>query len=324
MKTLVINDIHAGVKRQGGTTHASREALEGWMLDKFSNLVRLTEYDVLIILGDLFDSRNVDEYLMAKVIDILLTVPRCYVVLGNHDLGGVMDEKKMSSAEFVGMVSGHSVVKEPLTLGKLHIIPHLFNQEAFDKAVDECPENKLLLVHCNIDSNFAHGDHSLNLSREQIETLDQKHVEVIAGHEHKGRVDGNVTVIGNQFPSSISDCIGESGKRALLITDDSFSTIPTWDGTDYTEIHVTAESPTDAKFIRVMGECSIQENAIVVSNIAKFRASSNAFIIKNDVKVLTQEVDIGSIANSVDSFNIVDMFMEEIPEAYKKEVEECI
>lgn len=316
MKTLIINDLHLGVQRQAGTTKESRLALENWMLQRFKYLLEMPHHR-LIILGDLFDQRNVDEHIMKEVIDIL-NGERCVLVLGNHDLQGGAEDHKMSSAEFVGMIGGHDIIDTACLLDGFYIIPHLHDQAEFDRAVSQCPDNTMMLTHCNIDSPWTHGDHSLNLSLAQIDDLYKRGIHVIAAHEHAQRdYMYNVTVIGNQFPSSIADC--QSGpKRCLIVEGKSFTSVPTWDATDYT----TGIRASYHKFIEVTGEVEIAEYTGIVKKVSELRRNSDAFIIKNSVKV--KEREVVKVDQEVTHFNIIEMLMDAIPEKIRGEVKLCI
>ena len=71
---LLINDIHIGFRRVGGTTPASQEFLRSYLLGSFERLLAESKEDHVVILGDLFDDFEVDKR------DILA----CYNVLSNH------------------------------------------------------------------------------------------------------------------------------------------------------------------------------------------------------------------------------------------------
>jgi len=314
---LIINDLHLGVERQAGTTKESRLALEGWMLDQFANLLKIPHEEVLI-LGDLFDKRNVEEHIMASVIKILAK-ENVTIVLGNHDLGGGADDHKLSSAEFVGEILEAKVIKVPNFHRGLYIVPHLHSQVEFDGAVSGCPDNTTMLTHCNIDSPWAHGDHSLNLSLQQITHLHSRGVKVIAAHEHAQREFDNVIVIGNQFPSSIADC--HSGpKRCLLIKDGEILGIPTWDATDFSQS--SSINSSSHKFVEVTGEVSIEEFQKVVKAVSTLRKNSDAFIIKNSVKILSLDAP-DTVTEDVTRFNIIEMLLSVLPKNIRKEVEKC-
>lgn len=324
MKTLVINDLHFGVKRQGGATPQSRLALEEWMFSEFERLLEIP-HDELIILGDLCDKRNVPEHIMLRLIE-LLRGRGCTIVLGNHDLQGVSGGVTMSSTELIAGSSESYLIKEPTLWNEgLYIIPHLFNQEEFDAALEECPGDVTLLVHCNIDNPFAVGDHSLNITNEQLDALAERNIHVIAAHEHQPRKYKNVDVIGNQIPTSIADCLGDD-KRALVLEDGEPTWVPFLKIDDvfidvpYTEL---GNGIPDKKFIRIRGECSQEEYPDVFLAVTELRKTSSAFVISNMVKIEGVTVD-SSVTEDVEAFNIMELLLEQVDEEYREDVKLCI
>lgn len=322
MKTLIVADTHFASHRVGGTTKQSRKALEDWMLEQFYILLDNSGHTVLIILGDLFDKRNVDEHIMKQVINTLRREHSCIIIAGNHDLGGIEDYT-LSSAEFVASMSGAQWIDKPAQLSdNLYAVPHLHNQDAFDRAIQKVPDGSILLIHANIDSPFAHSDHSLNLSKEQIADLAKREVEIISGHEHTGReYMDNVFVIGNLHPSSIADCMG-GPKRALLLDGDEIEILPTWDVTDYVETDWRTKAPADAPFISITGTCSPEEYPGILRQVAELRKNYGAFIIRNAVEVETLQIELGK--EEVTEFNVTEMFLEQLPPKVRKKVEEVL
>ena len=320
MKTLVINDTHLGVRRSAGTTMKSRQDLEDWMLAGFAQLLAIP-HDRLIIAGDLFDTRVVSEHIKLEVMR-MLAKEDYIIMLGNHDLGGVNDSVTLSSAEFIAAAQGRPVVREATMADELYLVPHLFNQQLHEEAVARCPDNALMICHCNIDNSLAKGDHSLNLSFDEIESLKQRGVKILATHEHHPRKFGPVQIIGNPFPSSIADCLGAGDKRCAIIEDGEISFVPTWSRSDYQEMDWQDLHDTTAMFIRVTGECQVSETPAVVRAISDYRKKSSAFIVGSAVKTLTVTRELGEV--EVDQFNILDLVLQQVPEEFRSEVKSCI
>jgi len=317
VRTLIINDTHLGVSRQAGTTRDSKISLEAWMLQEFKKLFEVP-HDNVIILGDLCDSRNVEEHIMAEVIHILKGED-AFIVAGNHDLGGKNDHN-ISSAQFIAKMSGSRWIDEPTVVNGRYILPHLIDQAAFDKAVQECPDNTIMLCHANIDSPWAHSDHSLNLTLQQIVELEKRGVDVISAHEHAKRDYQGVTILGNQFPSSISDCLG-GDKFCHILEGDELTEILTWDCKS--NFYQGPDVPTDHyDFIEITGECELSEYPTVVKSVGELRKDSSAFIVKNSVKVREFTAEVSK--DEVTKFNIVEMLLEEIPEEYREEIKACL
>jgi hypothetical protein len=209
----------------------------------------------------------------------------------------------------------------------VYCIPHMPNQNMFDdevlEAVKSSHDGQYLLLHCNYRNNFtANSDHSLNLSENQVDQLMEAGWTLIIGHEHKGYTlrGGRVIVVGNQFPTSISDCIDDTEKCMLNLLYGGVEMITTWESAgQYEEIDWKdlEHSSTEAKFIRVVGAASIGESSDVVRAMSKFRQASTAFIVSNAVKVeshtLSSDIEISSM-EEIQSFNVFDTLMSELSE----------
>lgn len=324
MSTIIINDLHLGVQRTGGTTPSSSQALSHYALRYYETLleecaVKLNGSGTIIVNGDLTDKFDIP---LADALEtyritsgFLQKNPTIDMVwaLGNHDLS--KDSSKLGTVQFLGGLlaqQGVQLVSAPTLLGAFYIIPHLVNQEAFDKALDDVPEGvKYLLLHCNYDNNFAaQADHSLNLSREQSSRLVKQGTRIILGHEHQGRTafGGKLIVVGNQFPTSVADCLRKGDAQAdgkkymLLIEDGEITQLETWaPDQSFAEVpwqKLNTVKP-DAQFIRVTGEAQAEESAEVVRAIAELRKGHNAFVITNAVQV--GEQDAGAVETALEA-----------------------
>jgi Calcineurin-like phosphoesterase len=313
---LLLNDLHLGAKRKGGATPASAEALRTHMFAKAKELVFGHTGD-LLVLGDLFDSFDVDARDWVDTFslfrDWLSRSPsnRLTLVAGNHDI-----------SPRAGKVSGFEMLWRVLQCEQLDLVDigqlkrvhpnawalaHCHNQDTFnlmlDRALSEVPAGASLLLHANLDNNFAsESDYSLNVSSEVAKAFCEKGVSLAFAHEHQARTyiphgmsadaAGVVNVLGNQVCSSVSDCLGNDDKWAWAIDDNGavVKHIKTWDlmdavapfsRVDWREL----DKAPDAGFVRVEGVATMAEAAEVVQAISKLRNKSGAFVIANAVKV---------------------------------------
>lgn len=341
-KTLVINDLHIGVHRAGGTTVQSAMALREFAHAQHQALLAKAAalgVERLIYNGDLTDQYSID---LSDAINILVDVrqfmlanPGVEVIWGegNHDLS--KDSSRMGSVTFLGQVlesmfpGRFFLVDVPrMFLDGFYIIPHLANQTLFDAALADVPTGtQWLLLHCNFDNVFAGAqDHSLNLARAQAKELTQRDLRVVLGHEHQGRelMGGKVIIVGNQFPTSIADCLRhgdaqkDGTKRCLLIDErGDHHFIPTWspdqepDGwfaeVDWRDLKETTE--TGRGFIRVTGSAPALEAANVIKEIAWFRQRSASYVITNAVKVEKPEGfdDLPDSIEDLQQVNVIEL-----------------
>ena len=302
-KLTVINDIHVGVIRSAGTTPATAFALRRWALAQLSDLLDQADDSDLLINGDLFDTESIPYMDLLETHRLLREWfqrnPRSRLILppGNHDLSKTTTT--MSSQQFLtyllqaefGLRVDAPRKGEPITVAGHAgwVIPHMPNQELFDLELKKVPSVKYLFLHCNYDNNFAaQSDHSLNLSSAQADALPVDCI--ILGHEHQRstHMGGKVCVIGNQFPTSVADCLGNADKYMALITSDKLELIPTWEGAksfQRVDWRDALTVPPWVEFIRVEGQATAAEATAAVNTITKLRKAHKAFVVTNAVQI---------------------------------------
>lgn len=352
MKRLVISDQHIGVNRTGGTTPSSAKAIREMAIKRFRSL--LTMSSRVVINGDLFDTYQVP---LSDLFDTYTAVmewlesegQELWLIPGNHDLA--KNSTNMSSFQLlahllmarspdkVRYLAGGGWIDEE---GGLYAISHVLNQELFDLALSNIPDNaKTCLLHCNFDNSFAgQSDHSLNLDRSQAKELVKRGVTLVLGHEHQGRalMGDKLVIVGNQFPTSVSDCLGHSGaqedgvKYALLIDGSDMELIPTWSTTSSpggfveTDWQELGGLEADGNFVRVTGSATAAQSADVVKAISRFRQASSAFVVSNAVKV-EGSAGTDEAARSVEDIRNVDvmgLLLEMLDPAQQKAVKELL
>lgn len=350
---LIINDVHIGAVRKGGTTPTTQVAIRDYLQASLRGFLDTFEDDHVVINGDLFDAFTVEPAEVVRayetLCDWLLEDDRMLtLVQGNHDWNPRGD--KLSSfhllCHFLVSRFGDQVVRVidkgyTQVAGDVWAIPHMPNQDLFDMEIRDLldkdfgdpvgtPVKRYLLLHANYCSTFAeHSDHSLNVSAEQVKALADAGWHLIFGHEHQGRTLPHATITGNQWPSSIADCLGHGSaqkdgrKYALRIVGDDLDHHQTWDAAeDYVEMDWRClDVEATQRFIRVTGDASAAEAEAAVSAIARFRQKSPALVISNAVKVDGVSVDMegfeGSVGEAIKSFDVLSALLEELtpPEA---------
>ena len=331
MKYTILNDLHIGTLRASGTSPQSAKALRQYATDYLAKMLKDIDND-LIILGDLFDGFQV------PLSDALVTLKhftawlnkghKLYLVPGNHDLSN--DSSKLSTFEFVSSVLAENPnVKYHRGGGwlcendSIYCISHVYNQDLFDLELDKVPACDYLLLHCNDDNGFAREkDHSLNLSKAQADKSKSK--RIVLAHEHIPGLHGKVLKAGNQFPMSISDCLGYTDKRYInLVGGGEYESVSTWDSSEFAEYDWRHVQNSDHKFIRVVGNADESEAAAAIGAIANLRKASSAFVVGSGVRFASSghEVDIeAALASAEDAreFNLMAALKEILkPEQYK-------
>ena len=307
-----------------GTTPATQQQLRDVLRDKLA--ATLDDNDHLIA-GDLLDHFTVETSELIALYHVFsewLTKygRRLALLRGNHDFS--IRGSQASSfdllasilrAQFPDQVTVADVVTE---WKQFVLVPHLPNNETLNIEVSKLKDvrDKVVVFHANIDNFFAaESQHSLCLSIEQIEDLVSRGNLVLCGHEHQYRelVNGRCVVLGNTYPSSIADCLGNSRKVAAYVTGTGIELEETWEAFgDYCEINWQelrngTAAPDEQRFIRITGEAKADQAADVVNVVAKFRQMSDALVIGNAVKVAGQAVFDEMALESTESIKAFDV-----------------
>lgn len=338
MTITVLNDLHLGVGRVGGTTDESAGLLREYAQTMYKTLLGTNNY--VAINGDMFDTYQVptSELLMAYLTTtewLMSFGVKLWLIPGNHDLA--KNSANLSSFELLArLLESQFPDKVKYCHGAnwvcrdhgVYAISHLANQDLFDAALAEVPvEAKYLLLHCNYDNTFAgQSDHSLNLDRSVAKALTKNGMTLVLGHEHQCRtlMNDKVVIVGNQFPTSVSDCLAhgdaqKDGRKYMLqIYGDDMELVPTWsakgDAGGYVEVEWDNLDIGNADFIRVVGKVEASQSADVIKAISKLRQTTNAFVITNAVKV--EAVDgMDELAESVEDIravNVIELLMEQL------------
>lgn len=311
---IIINDPHLGVSRQAGTTPQSKEDLRHWMFDEFTGLIACESH--VVVNGDLFDDFVVTNRDLLDTFVILGawlagdSSRHLCLIAGNHDNSPKADAvssftmlHRLLSLSYGTQLTVLDINEQGAVGSHTWAIAHHANQDLFDaalakayKTLETCPSLRYLLLHANHDNGFAvESDHSLNVSKEAAEQFTSRGITLIFGHEHqRRRVGEHIIITGNQFPSSISDCLGNDDKVCLRLGDAGLWVEEvTWKREQTSGGFVEANwrdlapsSPLgDADFIRVTGEVPAAEAADCISRIAHLRREHPAFVITNATRV---------------------------------------
>lgn len=252
------------------------------------------------------------------------------LVAGNHDWNPRGD--KLSSFHFLAalLLHGHEerVCYVDHTNGLhwiddgVHALPHMPNQDLFDLELEraERTKGKYLLLHANYDNNFAvESDHSLNVSPDQAQRLIDAGWHLIFAHEHQYRAPAKgITIVGNQIPTSIADCLGNDDKRYIEITPDGINQVTCWQrdpvyiDTDWRHLDKGFDG---IQFIRVSGNAKAEETDQVLTNIASLRKRHPAFVISNAVRIegMAGMDELASLnLEQVQAYDVLGALLEEL------------
>jgi metallophosphoesterase superfamily enzyme len=337
---LIVNDIHLGVQRNAGTTPKTAVAIKAYLLSNLRELMFAHLDKHIIINGDIFDQFNVslndafDFFLLCKEwLEQSYDTCDLYLAEGNHDLS--KNSANMCSLEFVvGALNSERVilVDSPMEIvgHGIYIIPHVANQDMFDMELVKAAELKdtLILVHANYDNNFTlQSDHSLNVSREEALKVIENNNTLMFGHVHQqARPHDRIIVAGNQWPSSVADCLGNTTKQAFIFSPSSRSvnSVQTWtrEGSFIELPWEELEYVGEYEFVRVVGKCPTEQAAEMLAAISKYRQRSTAFVVTNAVSVagVADMADLPASLETVKGFDVLGYLYENLDEEQVKVV----
>lgn len=305
----ILNDVHIGVTRVAGTTVQTSAQLREHIISRFDELLPDTD---LMILGDLFDTSNIpmsDFFKTYVILDKWCKKGRAlYLVRGNHDISKA---GALSSFDLLGklLTLAHrnaQVLTQPTRIEYGYVIPHADNQDLFDFQLKEAPEADIYYLHCNVMNTFAvNSDHSLNINLEQIAAAKCK--QIVCAHEHSDRKVGKVLLPGNQIATSVSDWLASESKYLTQVDAGVAKTVLIGKREEeYSECD-WQDLKDQGLFIRVTGEASTSQAQEVVSAVSRFRQSSNAFVITNNVNIVSEDGSVGSFQEALEKAQKFDL-----------------
>ena len=335
---LVINDTHLGVNRSGGTTPLTYATLLEYTHEQFDRLLDLGSPDGCVLInGDLFDGFLVSNSVLLRTFKAISDridsglIDKLYLARGNHDIA--RDTAKLSSFDLLGALLTEAfpqavvVINEPTRISwggdaQGWVVPHAPNQDIYQLWIDEVKAQPapFVFVHANWNNGFAaESDHSLNLSQEQCAALEAAGVsKIVFAHEHQqGTRPNGVVIVGNQYPTSVSDCLGNTYKRALQIDGGQISEVVTWqDKGSYFEVDWTRLDliPEDAQFVRIKGEADDEQSASVTEAVSALRKKHSAFVITNAVTVDGRALDVSALeaVEQVQRFDVIKFLFDNL------------
>ena len=334
---LILNDIHLGFSRAAGTTPNSREKLRTYLFESLRQCLAETAEKRLLVNGDLFDGFEIAPRDWVEAYQILadwllnrgdfLTL-----VAGNHDhspkgskvssfemLAEVLSKQFGPRVQVVGIDQWAQVVPGVIALA------HCSNQDLFNLKLEEIEKNLLdldndgdtvhVLVHANYDNNFAvESDHSLNIDREMARRLTAAGCKLVFAHVHQARTTlaGKVVILGNQWPTSVADCLGNDRKFAHVLRDGTLTPVETWAAAgvvgSFKEIDWRDLQESNADFVRVVGQASSNEASDVINAISSFRQKSECMVITNAVQIdgVAEAEALPATFEAVKKFDVLD------------------
>lgn len=223
-KTAIFTDIHWGCKSNSELHNQDCDRYIDWFCNEVRNDPSI---DSIFFLGDWYENRsalniqtlNYSHAGARKLNNLGLPV---FFVIGNHDLYHRHTRSLYSTITFEEF-SNFTIINEPTVIEEVHngilMCPYLFHHE-YEK----------LMQHLALDTWWGHFefkgfivtgyDMRMPSGPDPDDFHGPKHI--FSGHFHKRQTEGNITYIGNAFPTNFGDA-GDNN-RGMTIYDHVTST----------------------------------------------------------------------------------------------------
>ena len=224
-KVACFTDIHFG--RRGNDRQANQDNAD--FIDWFIAEAKAWGADTIICLGDWHDHRNTLNistlhYSLDCMEKLSQATDNFFLINGNHDLF-YRDKREINSVEFGRNIEQLTLVKEPLTIGNVTLLPWLVGDEW--KKVPEITSKYIFghfeLPHFFMNAMIEMPDHG-GLQQEHFKNQDY----VFSGHFHKRQARGKVVYLGNVFPFNFADA-WDDDRGAMFLEWDGEPFFKEWD-----------------------------------------------------------------------------------------------
>ena len=192
MNVLFVGDPHLKITR----FQLAKQFL-AWLDDT----VRVTKPDLVVILGDTFDTHAVvrsevmSEFMTSVYRIVDANIP-CVYVVGNHDLFKPNDTTYNALSHLVNRVTNLYIVDKVTELFDMTFVPYIHNPSLFPR------ETKQI---CIAHQTFKGADYGDITTQEGVDPNLISAEIIISGHIHKKQVLGKVIYPGSPFSQGISD-----------------------------------------------------------------------------------------------------------------------
>lgn len=211
-KAMVIGDLHFG--RSGNSPQANQDNLDflRWAIDE----ARTWGAETAIMLGDWHDNRHsLGIATMLSSLDGMDMMndafKRVIWLPGNHDLLH-KTRRDAASIEFARWLPNVAIIREPILVDSVCLLPWLFPGETLDLAGARYSFGHAPIAGFLRNSKSVMPESSDTLTAEQFVGLEWG----FNGHFHKRQVQKNLCYIGNAFPFNHTDD-GDTDRGIMLL-----------------------------------------------------------------------------------------------------------
>lgn len=280
-KILVVGDIHLGLGYPNNSDKwfkVTQEYFEEFLLPLAKK--QLDKNDIIVLLGDLFDNRNVVPINILNYAQSLLerlsSICNVHLIIGNHDL-------YTKSSNDVNTVKLYKYIPNVFVYEEATKIDFMGKSILMLPWVDKRKEQvEILKKYSGCDYLFCHSD--LNGARMHLNSVAHKNPDkidveafsgyktVMSGHIHIHQVNKNFIFVGSIHEMDRNDINNQKGIFLIDAIEDEKEFIPNLISPKFKKIHIKKEIDID-----VLDNISMRDyidlfisNSLLISN-RKFR-----------------------------------------------------
>jgi DNA repair exonuclease SbcCD nuclease subunit len=215
-KVVTLTDVHFG--RNSNSPVANQDNLD--FIEWFIEEAKIYGADTCIMMGDWHDNRNTlsvltMDYSLRGMEMLNAAFKKIWWVPGNHDLL-YRDKRDITSVAFVRHLPNIEIIREPVTIGGVTILPWLVNDEP--KKVKKM-KSRYTFGHLELPGFLMNAKVEMPVHANGITTDDFKGGAeyVFSGHFHFRQAKENVIYTGNPMPFNFADSWDED--RGMMFLD---------------------------------------------------------------------------------------------------------
>lgn len=202
-KVATLTDIHFG--RSSNSPMCNQDNLDfiEWFIDK----AKTAGCETAIMMGDWHDNRHslhvsTMDYSMRGIEMLNGAFEKVYWIPGNHDLL-YRDKRDVASIAFAKYLQNIQIIREPLTVGEVTILPWLVKEE--HKKIKRL-KSRYIFGHLELNGFLMNArvpmpDHPDGLGSDDFKNNEY----VFSGHFHFRQAKDNVVYTGNVYPFNFAD-----------------------------------------------------------------------------------------------------------------------
>lgn len=298
-KLYILSDIHFGVRNNAIAWKDMMVEYFDWYINTTKSEGR-THNDELIILGDIFNSReSINIMILENILGVFKKLSSEFshitILTGNHDCY-YLDSNEITSVELLKSFDNITCIKDPETKmfnGKqLMLLPwnHDFNE--INQILEKDNSDYLF---CHMDINGMSYTNGQTVKNSADRAILHKYKKIYSGHIHLRQSNGNVVYVGTPYQLDWGDVNNIPGYYYL---DEQF------------EEHFT-ENTFSPRFKKISINDILDHDIEYVSNLLKnsyvyAKCDKNAYLNLNLIQFRTQLLELGINFKKLDFYQELD------------------